>query len=373
MTTERPLRVAVIGADKDGRGFGARAHLPAVLAAPGVELTAVCTTREETAKLAAERYGAKRAYVGVDALVEDPEIDLITIAVRVRSHYSLAWTALKSAKMVYCEWPLGLNSLEARTLARLAQQKGVLTAVGTQGRFAPGILYLQELLAQGFIGRPLFFHLTHLLPRFPVRSDHWWSAMEEEHSGALGVAASHATDTLQSTLGPVVELSGYAETLRPADRYADTGEPFEWTTMDTISYQARLQSGVTGTVHVSNLTTRQMGFQLDIFGEEGQLTASAPYYVSYSPVRLQAVRVGGRELEELPIPPKYYRSGELEEVSPGYNIAQALVALRQAWLSGEAFGPSFSDGYRLHRLVETVKRSWETRRWLVVPQDDGAA
>ncbi|UCH25190.1 MAG: Gfo/Idh/MocA family oxidoreductase [Trueperaceae bacterium] len=371
MTTERPLRVAVIGADRDGRGFGARAHLPAVLAAPGVELAAVCTTRQETADLAAERYGAERAYAGIESLVGDPEIDLITIAVRVRSHYPLAWTALKAGKMVYCEWPLGLNALEARTLARLAQQTGVLTAVGTQGRFAPGILYLQELLAQGFIGRPLFFHMTHLLPRFPVRSDHWLSAMEEEHSGALGVAASHATDTLQAILGPVVELSGYAETLRPQDRYADTGEAFAWTTMDTISYQARLQSGVSGTVHVSNLTTYQMGFRLDIFGEEGQLTASAPYYVSYSPVRLQAARTGAQEPEELSIPAEFYHVAGLEEASPGYNISQALVALRRSWLSVEDFGPSFSDAYRLHRLVETVKRSWESRRWLAVPDDDG--
>ena len=83
----RPLRIGLVGADRHGRGFGARAHVPAILATPDTELTAVCTTHEESARLAAERHGARRYYVGSEALVEDPEVDLIVIAIRVRSHY----------------------------------------------------------------------------------------------------------------------------------------------------------------------------------------------------------------------------------------------------------------------------------------------
>lgn len=367
-TSERPLRVGVVGADRRERGFGARAHIPAVLAAPNVELLAVCTAHEESARLAAERYGAPRHYVGVENLVNDPDVDLVTIAVRVRSHYPLAWTALAGGKMVYCEWPLGLNRAEAHTVARLATRRGLLTAVGTQGRYAPGILYLKQLLADGFIGRPLFFHMTHLLPRFAVRSDHWWSAMEEEHSGALGVATAHATDTLQAVLGAIVSVSGYAETLHPHDVYSDTGEPFEWTAMDTVSYQARLANGMTGTAHISNVATQQMGFRLDIFGENGQLSATAPYYVSYSPITLRGMQAGDTEPRVLPIPARFYQAGELTEDSPGYNIGQALVALRRAWLVGEAFHPDFTDGERLHHLIQTIKQSWAERRWVDIAE-----
>ena len=39
--------------------------------------------------------------------------------------------------------------------------------VGTQGRHAPGIVHLKNLIAEGYIGRPLFFRMAHLLPRFP--------------------------------------------------------------------------------------------------------------------------------------------------------------------------------------------------------------
>ena len=361
---DRPLRIGLVGVDVTGRGFGAKAHIPAILAAPNVELTAVCTTKEGSAKASAERYGAKRYYVGIDALLEDPDIDLVNIAVTVRSHYPLVWTALQANKMVYCEWPLGLNPLEANTLANLATQKELLTAVGTQGRFSPAMMYLKSLIQEGFIGRPLFFRMSHFLPRFPVRRDHWWSAMEEEHSGALGVACGHATDTLQSALGPITELSGYAETLRPHDTYADTKEPFMWTTMDTVSYQARLDNGLTGTVHISNLTTQQMGFELEVFGEKGQLRAAAPYYVSYSPISLYALREGEDEVKELEIPKDFYLIPDLSEESAGYNIAQALVSLRQAWLKGEAFEPSFSTAHSLHKLLHAIKTSWAQRTWL---------
>jgi predicted dehydrogenase len=88
---DRTLRVGLVGVDRDGRGFGARAHIPGILAAPNVELSAVCTTREETARLAAKKYGVTRYYSNIDELVADPNIDLVSIAVRVRSHYPLAW------------------------------------------------------------------------------------------------------------------------------------------------------------------------------------------------------------------------------------------------------------------------------------------
>ena len=363
----RTLRVGVVGADRDGRGFGARAHIPAVLAAPDYELTAVCTTREETARLAAERYGAARHYAGIDALLADDDIDLVTIAVQVRSHLPLVWAALTAGKAVYCEWPLGLNVAEAATMARLARRAGRPTAVGTQGRHAPGLVYLRQLIAEGYLGRPLFFRMSHLLPRFPVRSDHWWSALDAEHSGALGVACAHATDALEGVLGPIVSLSGYAETLHPHDRYADSGEPFMWSAMDTVSYQALLASGVSGSAHVSNVTSEQIGFRLDVYGEEGQLTATAPYYVSYSPMSLRGMRAGEAEPRPLEIPPALYRAGGLSPESPGHTIAHALATLHDAWFGGAPFAPDMIDAHRLHLLIASIERSWLERRWLDIP------
>lgn len=367
--TDRPLRVGLIGVDVHGRGFGSRAHVPGLLHAPNIELAAVCTTREESARAAAQHYGVKKYCAGAEHLLDDPDIDAVSIAVTVRSHYPLAWKALRAGKMVYCEWPLGLNFREGRALAQLAAETGLLTAVGTQGRHSPGILYMKQLIAEGYIGKPLFFRMSHLLPRFGVQSDHWWSATVEEHSGALGVACGHATDTLESVLGNIESVSGYAETVFPDDTYTDTGKPFRWTAEDAVSYQAVLTGGLAGSVQIANVATEQIGFRLEVFGEEGQITATAPYYVSYSPVTLYGMRKGDDAPRELERPASLFGLPDLDENSAGYNVGQAFETLREAWLTGGPFQASFADGYRLHLVIEAIRQSWADREWKQIPAD----
>ena len=57
---EKKLRVGVIGANPV-RGWAQRAHLPALVGLPDVELVAVCTTREESAAESARKFGARQA------------------------------------------------------------------------------------------------------------------------------------------------------------------------------------------------------------------------------------------------------------------------------------------------------------------------
>lgn len=362
---QQPLRVAVVGADVNRRGFGPRAHLPAVLATPGLELAAICTAHQETAQASAKAWGAPKWYAGHEALLADPEIDLVTIAIDVRSHYPVARAAVEAGKTVYCEWPLCSNSEESAELARLAEERGVCTATGTQGRFAPGIRYARELLGEGAIGRPLFFHLTHFLPRFAVRSDHWWSA--ESLSGALNVATAHSCEPLQYLLGPIIEVCATADTLLPDDHYADTGMPFRWTAKDTVDVLSRMEGGVQGSIHVSNLSTEQGGFHLEIFGSAGQLVIAAPRYISYTPARVYRARRNSPELEPLPIPERFYHASGLNEDQTGFNISQALTELSHSHREGADFHPNFRDGYRLHRLIEAIARSAEVCESIKVP------
>lgn len=360
----RPLKAAVVGADVNKRGFGPRAHLPAVLNTPGIELAAICTAHDDTAEESARLWNAPKWYGNPQALMADPEIDLVTIAVDVRAHYPIARAAVEAGKIVYCEWPLCANPGEAAELARLAQVRRARTATGTQGRFSPGIRYAHDLLCDGAVGQPLFFHLTHFLPRFAVRSDHWWSA--EGLSGALNVATAHSVEPLQFLLGGVTDVCAATGTLLPDDHYADTGAPFKWAAKDTVSVLTRLEGGVQGTIHVSNLSTQQGGFHLDVFGSSGQLVVAAPRYISYTPARVYRARHNRPELETLPIPERYFHPSGLSEDATGFNISQALTELTHSHWEGTAFHPDFADGYRLHCLIEAMNRSSETQGWISV-------
>src|SRR5262245_18806950 len=158
---EGSIRIGIIGANGGTDRWGARAHIPAVMALPEAKLVAVCTAREETARRAQQRTGAPLAFWDYESMVGSPDIDLVTVAVRVSLHHPIVMAALQAGKHVFCEWPLALNSTQATEMSQLAQAQKVIHAVGTQARFSPGIMYGKALMDEGYVGKPLLYHMTH--------------------------------------------------------------------------------------------------------------------------------------------------------------------------------------------------------------------
>src|SRR5947207_14425349 len=102
------IRLGLVGASVTGT-WSSRSHLPAVRASAEVELTAVCTTRADSAEAARQAYGARLAFDDYRKMVASPEIDAVAVVVRVPSHYAPSKAALEGCKPFYCERPLGLN------------------------------------------------------------------------------------------------------------------------------------------------------------------------------------------------------------------------------------------------------------------------
>ncbi|MCQ3803086.1 MAG: Gfo/Idh/MocA family oxidoreductase [bacterium] len=361
MITSNPVRVGVIGASPPG--FGDRAHLPAVHAAPGLTVEAVCTTREETARAAARKWGARKWYAGVEGLCNDPDVDLVTVAVRPRMHHPLTMAALGAGKPVFCEWPLALNTTEAREMRSVAEQGNIPTAVGLQGRFAPAVAWTRRLVADGAVGRPLSFVASQMLSKFEVDRDRAWLVRHEEASGALFVAFGHVVDSVQYILGEVENISARQMTLSPAGVYTEGGT-FEWQTADTVMAIAELSGGVVGTAYVSNTTSPPQGYSLRIIGEEGQILLGAPSYYQFSPVRVSrgplqvsVGRGGSDDLEDLEIPKEYLSDMPITEGNAAHNVARALTDFAESIQEGRRFRPDFADGVNLHRLLDAAMTS----------------
>ena len=88
-----PLRVGIIGASAKA-GWARESHVPAVQALAGLELGAVVTRDQVGADSAAEAFGARVGYADPQALFDDPEIDIVTVAVKVPDHSSWRVAAL---------------------------------------------------------------------------------------------------------------------------------------------------------------------------------------------------------------------------------------------------------------------------------------
>ena len=156
-------------------GWGSRAHLPALAHLPEYELVAVCTAHQETAEQSARRWGAQLAFYNHQDMLSSAEIDAVAVVVRVPLHHHITMGVLNAGKHVLTEWPLGANLQEAQEMADLARAKGVRTMVGLQGRFAPAVQRLKELVDEGYVGEVLSCNMTQFSPGVLSRtSDRTW-------------------------------------------------------------------------------------------------------------------------------------------------------------------------------------------------------
>ena len=356
----------MIGAGPEG--FGHRAHIPGIQAAPGVELIALATAHDETARSAAEHWGVPRWYGSVESLLEDDDVDVVTVSVKPRAHYPLTMAVIESGKAVYCEWPLGLTTDEAIEMEKAAAKRGVHAGVGLQGRWAPEIRHLRDLIGAGHIGKPLSFEVSQALDRFEITEPRSWLHHEEQASGALFVASAHVIDSVRFVLGDIEALSGLRATLFVEDFYADTGNRFEWQASDTVRYVARLTGGQVGSLAVSNITSPPLGFSIRIFGDEGQLAASAPGYYQFTPMTLLGGPRGG-EMAAIKVPETLKKGMALPEGDAGTNVGRALSAFGTSFVNGDRFRPDFVDAVGLHRILDAVIQSSDGAGWVTVGND----
>src|SRR5438034_4261895 len=97
----------ISGANPD-RGWAAQAHIPALKSlSDDFEITALSTSRRESADAASKLFGVPVAFDNHQDLVNSAIVDVVAITVKVPYHFELATAALDAGKAVYCESPVG--------------------------------------------------------------------------------------------------------------------------------------------------------------------------------------------------------------------------------------------------------------------------
>jgi predicted dehydrogenase len=142
-----------------GTGGICEAMSDALALVPDAQLVAVGSrTPERAAAFAAAREGvhpALRPYASYEALVADPQVDVVYIGTPHTDHAASARLALKAGKAVLCEKPFTLNAREAAPLAALARERGLFLMEAMWTRFVPAIVEVRRLISTGAIGEPL--------------------------------------------------------------------------------------------------------------------------------------------------------------------------------------------------------------------------
>src|SRR5438094_2684675 len=183
-------------------GWAATAHIPALRALPDYEIRALSAHSAESARAAGEAFGVSAVFSDHEQLVTQPDIDIVAVTVKVPRHRELVSAALAAGKAVYCELPLGRDLDEGRAMAALAAEQGVRTVVGLQGRQAPAIEFVQELLGDRYLGEVLSTTMVGLsVPGDVVGQANAYMLDKANGADVLTIAVGHSLDTLSHVLG----------------------------------------------------------------------------------------------------------------------------------------------------------------------------
>ena len=360
------IRLGFVGANINS-GWSTQSHYPALLASPDVELTAVCTSRPESAEEARKAFGAKLAFHDFREMVVSPEIDAVAVVVRVPLHYEPTKAAIEAGKHVFTEWPLGRTTAEAEELAALAKAKGLQTAVGLQSRVSPALLYVKELIDDGYVGEVLSCHVTTMrdgaLERHSSRN---WNLDISQGANTLTIANGHVIDALRFVLGDFKRVACMVTTQIQKMYETDTQKYIDVTSPDNVRVSGQLVRGAAATVSVGAVPWAGSGFRMEIYGREGTLVTTG----SVSSQRGEMLRVqgakGSNELQDLTLPERYFYVPDDFPRGDPFNVGQLYTLFAEAIRTGETRLPTFDTAVELHRFIDTIKKASDTGREQVV-------
>ena len=374
------IRVGIIGANPD-RGWAAQAHIPALKSlSDDFEITALSTSRRESADAASKLFGVPLAFDNHQDLVNSADVDVVAVTVRVPHHLELATAALDAGKAVYCEWPLGNGRDEARRLAALAKKKGVLAVAGLQARSAPSVAYVRDLIKQGYVGEVLSTTLIGSGMGWGPTVEPYNAYLNDRKNGAtmLSIAVGHAADALCHCLGEVQELSATMTMRRKSFTIAGTGERKPMAADDQVCVTGLLEGRAAFSIHYRGGISRGTNMLWEINGTEGdlQLTAAGGQAQIFE-LTVRGGKGAQSSLEVLPVPEQYWWA---PPQGPGTNVAQAYARFAGDYREGTHFCPTFDDAVTRHRMLEAIETAAATGRCQtprlppsVPPQEQGPA
>jgi predicted dehydrogenase len=355
------IRLGLIGASVTGT-WSARSHLPALQASSDVELTAVCTTKAESAEAARRAYGARLAFDDYRKMIASPEIDAVAVVVRVPSHYAPTKAALEAGKHVYCEWPLGRTTEEAIELAALAKTNKLVTAIGLQARVNPAVMYLKEQVDAGFVGEVMAVHVSLMREGVLSRPSHrTWQRDAELGANTLTIANGHTVDAMRFVVGDLRRLSAIAAT--QAKQWLDTGTGtwLDVTSPDNVLLCGRLASGAVVSVHIGAIPFGGSGYRMEIYGREGTLVASGEDSPQLNKISLHGVK-GANTLAPIAVPERFSIAAQGTPSGEAVNVGQMYQLFAQAIRSGENRQPTFETAVSLHRLIDAISQASDSGR-----------
>jgi predicted dehydrogenase len=271
-----------------GAGFVGPHHVDAVRRLGYVDIIAVAGSSQASADKKAEAVGARKAYAGYEALLNDPDIQVVHNATPNYLHYPVNAAAIAKGKHVISDKPLAMTAAEASKLLDQATKAGIVHAVTFNYRGNPLVQQARHMIARGDIGKPHFLVGTYLQDWLLKDTDYSWRLEPDKGgaSSALGDIGSHWCDLAQHMSGlRITHVLGDITTVIPkrkrplgsreAFAAADANQKVEEVDIkveDLASVLVRFDNGAKGSFSVGQVCAgHKNDLEIEICGSKASL------------------------------------------------------------------------------------------------------
>jgi len=365
------LRIGIISAN-----WGVQTHLPAWRAlGDEVEVTAICTSRRETAEAAASATGIPRAFWDFRALCADPDIDVVDCGTRPLLRQQMVAAALAGGKHVVNQVPFAVSLDAAQEMADAQRGAGKVGVVAASILGLPQLGQMKQMIEDGYLGEVFQVNCQWNISLFnpPVPGFAWpWFSDPAEGVGVTRNQGSHMLHALLHLFGPIDAVTGQMETF-VKEWSADSGEVVRPRTDDTMNGLVRFRSGALGQVSTSWVATDSPGFVIEAFGRDGYLRLSSSNYPSATGTTLIGAKTNPYvrpTAQPIPLPDAWLDvAGRRLAAEPGSQVvsmARLYAGMVEAVRSGAEPLGSFTRAVEVQRIVEAFYAASATRQWVEI-------
>ncbi|NLV73275.1 MAG: Gfo/Idh/MocA family oxidoreductase [Chloroflexi bacterium] len=354
------FRAAAIGAGAISRA----SHIPALQAAEGVSLVAVCDVNYPRAQAVAKEFNIPRAYPDAATMLAAESPDLVSIGVPNHVHRSLTIAALQQGAHVMCEKPMALRYADALAMVEAANAAGKVLSVGHVLRYYAPLVAMYERITSGSLGEVYYVKASYMRRSGIPGYGSWFTNQEQAGGGCMLDIGCHILDLSLWFLGHAKPLSVSASLFSKfgvhgkglggwgADHFPP---PARCDVEDLATIFVRFEGGATLVLDTAWASHNTDGHRVQVYGTEGGLEFRDNYPDPSQPVHLFSERDGELIEEPLPFTPV---PGDLHTLLVA-DWVDAIRTRREPRMPGR-------EAAEVVRIIEAVYTSAATGREVVL-------
>ncbi|HZR18885.1 MAG TPA: Gfo/Idh/MocA family oxidoreductase [Verrucomicrobiae bacterium] len=191
-----------------GYGWAASAHIAAINATTAGQVSAICSARKVASEELSARYGRPmRSYTALEEMLEDPEINVVSVCGLPDRHADQAVRAARAGKHLIIEKPVCLTPKDLTRVLQAVDKAAVKACVCFECRFSSQFLATKALLDQGLLGKLHYGEIDYYHGIGPWYGQFRWNTKKAQGGSALLSAGCHALDALLFCMGnEVIEV-----------------------------------------------------------------------------------------------------------------------------------------------------------------------